>query len=579
MATSADVLQFYPTPAALARHAWSLFESREFIRVLEPSAGTGDLADPGRAELAGMRQAAIDCVEYDIERHAVLREKGYRVVGHDFLALRDGAIYSHIIMNPPFASGAAHVLHAWKILYHGEIVAVINAETLDNPCTRERQQLARLVADHGRVEYHDAAFLSPETQRKSAVRIALVWLNKQAASATDVLGDLLADLRRDRASAEDWAQAGDTGEAQALMLPERFIENVVLAFDASVEAAKTMILAEARFKNYRALVGKTMAEANGEAGRGVDQRDSAYVINRLNEAYGELKDRAWTAILRSTDVTSRLSSAAQKRLEAQFEDIKQMAFTESNIRGFICGLVAKQGEIQVDMACDVFDEIMRYHSDNRAYYMGWRSNDRHRTLAMRIKTTRFVLPGFQYWPFGSGLAWESRRRLADIDKVFAMLDGKLTPEVGLADLFEHHQRALANGERLQASYFDVRYYKGRGTIHFFPRSKTLVDRLNRLVGRERAWLPEDAEQAHPDFWAQYEAAEKMTKTVNAAIVERQRGHYHNLLWMAEHGQDDDRARAMELLGEAITEAVGAHGFEPETLLEANPARPRLTASR
>jgi len=55
------------------------------------------------------------------------------VVGHDFLEFKMGAIYSHIIMNPPFSQGAAHVLHAWHILYDGEIVALLNAETVRNP--------------------------------------------------------------------------------------------------------------------------------------------------------------------------------------------------------------------------------------------------------------------------------------------------------------------------------------------------------------------------------------------------------------------------------------------------------------
>ena len=36
--------QFYPTPPALAARAWAKFRNREFVRVLEPQAGHGDLA-------------------------------------------------------------------------------------------------------------------------------------------------------------------------------------------------------------------------------------------------------------------------------------------------------------------------------------------------------------------------------------------------------------------------------------------------------------------------------------------------------------------------------------------------------
>jgi hypothetical protein len=51
------------------------------------------------------------------------------------------------------------------------------------------------------------------------------------------------------------------------------------------------------------------------------------------------------------------------------------------------------------------------------------------------------------------LDWDARQRLGDIDKVFAMLDGKHAPEVSLASVFENQFKALKAGERIDASYF------------------------------------------------------------------------------------------------------------------------------
>jgi hypothetical protein len=93
--------------------------------------------------------------------------------------------------------------------------------------------------------------------------------------------------------------------------------------------------------------------------------------------------------------------------------------------------VESQGKIQIDMACDVFDLITKYHTDNTVFYKGWKSNDKHRTCGMQVKTTRFILPGHQTESWQSNVSWGSEQLLLDFDKVFAMLDGKLAPVAGL----------------------------------------------------------------------------------------------------------------------------------------------------
>ena len=67
-------LQFYPTPLNLARKAWSKFRNNNFIRVLEPSAGNGDLllGMPGSSTMY-RRSVPIDCCEIDMAKHPYLR--------------------------------------------------------------------------------------------------------------------------------------------------------------------------------------------------------------------------------------------------------------------------------------------------------------------------------------------------------------------------------------------------------------------------------------------------------------------------------------------------------------------------
>src|SRR5690606_32066792 len=147
------------------------------------------------------------------------------------------------------------------------------------------------------------------------------------------------------------------------------------------------------------------------------------VRNSFASTYDDLKDSAWTGILQSTHVLSRLSHAAHKRVLSEFENIKALEFTVANVYGFLHGIAQKGGEIQLGMICDVFDLITRYHTENTVYYMGWKSNDKHRTAGIRIKRSRFIIPGESHESYRSRASFDVLGMLGDFDRVFAMLDG------------------------------------------------------------------------------------------------------------------------------------------------------------
>ncbi|WP_404357061.1 DUF4942 domain-containing protein [Methylotuvimicrobium sp. KM1] len=576
-----DLYQYYPTPEALSRKAWSTFKNTRFVRVLEPSAGEGHLLK-SRPYHHGQR-VPIDCIEIDIRKHGRLRDEGFHVVGMDFLQFQSGSVYSHIIMNPPFADGVQHVLKAWGLLFDGEIVAIVNAETIRNPFSKERRHLVRLIEQFGEVEYVSEMFTGEAVERKTAVEIALVWLKKTATFDQDILGNILDDLRKDRSRTEDLA--GDFQPPNELALPNAFVDNAVLMFNAALEAARQAVVSEARACRYRSMMGKTLGELNGSG----DDASSLDAVRRsMFKRYQDLKNRAWTSILRSTQVTSRLSSSAQKRLESDFEAVKSLEFTVPNIYGFVQGIIDQQGDIQSAMVCDVFDLITRYHSDNTVFYLGWKSNDKHRTLGMRIKTTRFILPGHATPSYQNGLNWESERLLADFDKVFALLDGKVEAEMGLVSVFRCHFHELRVGRRIGGSYFDVRYYPGVGTIHFFPKSKTLIDRMNRVVGRRRRWLPPADNQAGQGFWRQFDQAEKFDKAFHAEVHKQCQRNGRTVrfdpFWAIQHGGETEREKGRTLLTEAMHSVLTNHGIDPDAMLDCDQTamrqleRPVTTAS-
>lgn len=563
-----DLLQFYPTPPALAKRMWAKFKDRDFVRVLEPSAGDGALvcARPGYESGRG-RAVTVDCWEIDITRHEHLRKCGFSVTGFDFLTAQSGSFYSHCIMNPPFAAGAAHVLKAWSLLWDAEIVAIVNAESVRNPFSQERKQLVQLIADHGEVEFISGAFAGDEANRKTDVEVALIWLKKTADVRKEVFGDMLEALEQDTETGAGLSGGYNAGHEVAL--PASEIEHQVRLFNIAVETMRQAVVSEAKAGHYAALIGKTMADLSAGTSD-PKKRDYSVATIRGNLAtrYGELKDRAWTSILRSTNVTDRLSAKAQKRLEAEFDTIKDLEFTVANIYGFLCGLIDKQSDIQCEMVEDVFDEISRHHEDNCALFKGWKSNTKHRTAAMRIRYTRFILP--HNGSYSHSLDWDAERRLADFDKTFSLLDGKRHDRegaYGLVRLFRERFDDLRRGQRLASDFFEVRYYPGVGTIHFYTKRRDLIDRLNRIVGARRQWIPEPGCSVHPDFWAQYENAERYDKEIRAAIKKSTTRYWDNPLHRMGCRDEAEWAPLQAQIDRAIDEVLTSKGLVTEFMLE------------
>jgi hypothetical protein len=569
--------QFYPTPPELATKAWAKFQNKNFVRILEPEAGSGDLikAMPWFTK-RNSREVPVDCCEIDFSKHANLREiPGVSIVGFDFMAFGGGSIYSHIIMNPPFAEGASHVLKAWEIIFDGEIVAIINAETLRNPYSRERMQLASLVERFGEVEYIESAFAGDDAERKTEVEIALVYLRKHANLGESIVGTLISDLQAENAKVKAERLAAGFEPMQELAIPSTVIENSVITFNASVTSMRAAVTATARANYYAGMLGETMAVLAGETVTTKLASSVAWVKSELARGYLVLKDKAWAGMLRSSQVTSKLSSSAQKRVESEFERIKELEFTVDNIFGFINGMVENQGQIQLDMACDVFDLITRFHTDNLCFYKGWKSNDNQRTCGMRIKTTRFVIPGNESYKGSRNLSFECMNKLADFDKVFAMLDGKSEPDVSLTQIFNTKLEDMCAGERVASSYFETRYYPGAGTIHFFATNKSLVDKLNKLVGEHRKWLPSADAPVAETFWQQYERAEKFDKELRAEIDLRQKNKRasswdHPLRGL--HHNDERLETNRAALDDALTTVLERNGISVDFQLK-GPATP------
>lgn len=118
---------FFPTPVAIARQMVEAAAIEPGMRVLEPSAGSGRIADAIQEYAAATGNVNLWCIECVPRLVDLLQLKGHRTEQRDFLTLAPREVgppdrlFDRIVMNPPFEDGqdAEHVMHAYELLAPG----------------------------------------------------------------------------------------------------------------------------------------------------------------------------------------------------------------------------------------------------------------------------------------------------------------------------------------------------------------------------------------------------------------------------------------------------------------------------
>jgi len=130
---------FWSTPMQLAHRMAEMAHLAPGMRVLEPSAGKGNIADAIRALCP---DAVIDVAERNYTLSEILKLKGYKVISNDCLSIESSSDrYDRCLLNPPFESGQdmAHVLHCYSLLTPGgRLVAIVGAGAIHNSTNKHK---------------------------------------------------------------------------------------------------------------------------------------------------------------------------------------------------------------------------------------------------------------------------------------------------------------------------------------------------------------------------------------------------------------------------------------------------------
>ncbi len=472
--------EFYPTPPTIVSKMLSRIskDARDF---LEPSAGKGDIADRIRQTNGYNTGKKIDCIEISPELVSILLDKGHNVVGYEWLTYDGVCYYDAIIMNPPFSNGDDHLLKAWDFLHHGEIVCLLNAETIRNPYTAQRKRLSQIVATHGDVEFLEDCFSKAE--RKTNVEIAMVYLKK-------ISEDDSFDL---------WSSEGverklddNIGGENSLIAIDR-LGNMEHFYN---EANQHMFKA---FQHIR----KAITYMNANDARPDLREIFSIAIDNINSAKAEFsrshRKTAWRSVFEKMEFRRWLDKKQTEEFIRDIEKHGNIPFTAANIKGTLENVFLARGELFEKSVANVFEALTRFHKDNTNYKEGWKSNDNYKV------NERIVFPyGCKFDPtFGRYFSHVYHSSQIDIyndlDRILCGLEGKtfetsVTIYKAMDKKFQELGRDIAQGfdSQCESDFFNIRFFM-KGTVHLRWKDKEVMYRFNKTAARGRAWIGKENE--------------------------------------------------------------------------------------
>ncbi len=530
-----DNKNFYPTPPEIAAKMLVKVDMRKAEYILEPSAGKGDLVDfikeyiyilgedyflrefcrehkVNKSTLEAREEAArltikymgqynheiyktdIECVEIDENLKHILRGKSYRVEGGDFLKFHTEKRYDVIFMNPPFENGEEHLLKAIELQkrFGGEIVCLLNAETIKNPFSNTRKELVKKLNWYGaEIEYVSDGFKTAE--RKTGVEVAIIYLD--VPDETEKRSVLLEKLQ--------------TAEKIDLEIPPEYqqlvttdiIQAAVIQYRTEVQAGKKIIY---EYEAVRPLLN-TRITIDDDASRyekefavkpilqlvcGNSSSEHSYKPIDFNKYLKEVRYKYWYELLHKPAFLGDLTSNLKNEYFEKIGKLSECEFNIPNICQVKIDILQNMVRGVEDKILELFNKFTYEHSceceGNVHYFSGWKTN-----RAFKINK-KVIIPWMKVWSDiwkKFEYRYETSGFLYDIEKTLKFLDDKKYEGVkrDLSHWLDYYER-VQQSKNMEFNYFNVNAYK-KGTIHITFTNEELLKKLNIYGCQRKGWLP------------------------------------------------------------------------------------------
>jgi hypothetical protein len=169
------VPDFFPTPPEVIDRMLQIARIDSYHRVLDPSAGAGDLCLAVRK-----LGAVVECFEINSDLYQALTLLGFQPLDRDFLFATPRPMYDRVLMNPPFSKDAYidHVRAAYDWLTPGgELVAVL-PNGYQSSRSLQRRNFSDWLDDLGVERYNNPADAFTKSDRSCGVSTHLIHLKR-----------------------------------------------------------------------------------------------------------------------------------------------------------------------------------------------------------------------------------------------------------------------------------------------------------------------------------------------------------------------------------------------------------------
>lgn len=530
--------EFYPTPTELVQKMLECVDFKKVKTILEPSAGKGDILQVlARKECSTSPYSDrfdVDCIEIDINLRQILKynfseekkrsvcekinelspkrtwdceineyitekisevqkmklekykeeklhffESDIHIVGDDFLSFHTYKRYDLIIMNPPFSCGEKHLLKAIEMQKNGgQIVCLLNAQTLLNPFTNERKMLVKKLEElNTTIEYISGAFSNAE--RSTDVEVALVYICC-IADESYCYSDILYSMKKANKYEEK------EYEADELTIND-YILSTVQRYNLDVSMGVKLI------EEYKALEPylKGSFDEQNRYSKSLLTLETPENDTNVNSYIKSVRMKYWNALLRNESIMSKFTTELREHYINLVSDLSDYDVSEFNIKTLIAEMNSKIYEGIEKSIVRLFDKFTEEHSyypeckKTIHYFDGWVTNKAHK-IGKKV-----IVPFYCYNSnsFGSGRynTFEIANMLKDVEKVFDYFGGNNEIFSNVTSILELNLNG-GNTRKIEFKYFYVSVFK-KGTVHIEFKDQKLVDRFNIYVCKHKNWLP------------------------------------------------------------------------------------------
>ena len=453
--------------------------------VLEPSAGKGDLVEAVMDKFKYVhsysynREAIwdIDAIEIDENLQFILQGKKHRVVHNDFLTYDTYKKYDLIIANPPFSTGDKHLLKALEMQENGgQIICLLNAETLKNPYNNIRKDLVdKLEKYDAEIKYIQNGFVSAEV--KTNVEIALVRVNIPKQEQSSII---LEGLRQQEVFREEVHNSGKVVNAD-------FLKGIVQKYNFEVKAGLRLI---AEYEAMKPFILSSFKEDSSNTILNLTVNDKDGNCSKENSYIKQVRMKYWLALFTNEEFMSLFTSNLREKYRSKISELKDYDFSLYNIYTIKIQLNNEMVKGVEDTILSLFEQFSHKHhwhdetSKNIHYFNGWKTNK-----GWKINK-KVIIPLHAFNDYSGEFQptdYKIVDKLTDTEKVFNYLDQGATEDVNIKDTLKFAE-GYGDTKKIPLKYFTVTFYK-KGTCHIEFTNLDLLHKFNLFGSQRKGWLP------------------------------------------------------------------------------------------